>query len=131
MEIWTPESGATNTGSPLRGAAAGSALFTNQLVGKELPPDTKLSDFLDLTNPHTVLVLRAEEAPPRGDWLTAGPSMGVGLPGAMGTAMPPSPSLRSPSLLRGGERRKLEPYVRLKLLRKQSIVGRFLFHISP
>lgn len=32
--------------------------------------------------------------------------------------------------LRGGERRKLEPYVRLKLLRRQSIVGRFLFR-SP
>jgi len=33
--------------------------------------------------------------------------------------------------LRGGERRKLEPYVRLKLFRRRSIVGRFLFRISP
>ena len=33
--------------------------------------------------------------------------------------------------LRGGERRKLEPYVRLKLLRRHSIVGRFLFRTSP
>lgn len=33
--------------------------------------------------------------------------------------------------LRGGERRKLEGYVRLRLLRRRSIVGRFLFRTSP
>ncbi|MCZ2496973.1 mannosyltransferase [Xylophilus sp. Kf1] len=33
--------------------------------------------------------------------------------------------------LRGGERRKLEPYVRLKLLRRRSIVGRYLFRTPP
>lgn len=42
----------------------------------------------------------------------------------------PIPNPCTPMIkLRGGERRKLEPYVRLKLLRRRSIVGRFLFRI--
>lgn len=44
----------------------------------------------------------------------------------------PIPNPCTPMIkLRGGERRKLEFYVRLNLLRRRSIAGRFLFRKSP